>query len=141
MPVLKCDYFYSLSSLNPFPQPMASMRSFFKAVLDSSIGTLAFDRGICTGVCVNQFTEKDGAPAIVDTAQLLGSGVTDSGALCRTLYGHTLSSRSTADLVFIRNVNVVESFTILLFFHVFQCDQESEISSSLGNIHPSGHFV
>lgn len=99
------------------------------------------DCGALANVFINLFAELSGAPAIVGTAELSGASVTDSSALCMILHGHELPITSALDVVVIGSVKVDENFLSLLYYYPFHYDEESEISSTLGNMRTYGNYA
>lgn len=120
---------------------MSFKQSICESVLDSSLGTPAFDRAIRANVFLGLCLKADGSPTIFGTATLTVAGVTDSSALCMTLHGHTISSMSAMDLVVAGSINVHKNFVAVPCPFLSQYGEESEIPSTLGFIRSFEYYT
>lgn len=107
---------------------MSSQHSFFENVVGSSFDTPAFARSICKNVCVDLFAKSNGVLAIVGTAKLSSTGVTNSNALCKTHLDHVLSSTSAADPIVVGSFESHRNFSLHSYLYPLQCHEESETS-------------
>lgn len=120
---------------------MSSNQSLFEAVLGSDFRMFAFDRGIRPDVSINLSTKSNGTSTSVRTAKLSSAGVTDSRFYCRTVYGHVMSSTSEADLVVFGFARIDDNLSSILYLQPSQFGEGSEISFTLGNMHPSQYYT
>lgn len=123
-----------------FPLTISATLSFYKTILDPSFSLHVFDVDIGTDVCVNLYADWNGASVIVGIANLSGPGVTNSSALCWTHRVPAHPSTPAANLVVIRSFKENDNFASLPYPYPFQCNDKSEIPSTLSVKLPYGYF-
>lgn len=106
-------------------------QSYFEAVLRSSFGTSAIDRGICKDARVNIFLQRVNAPAIFGAAKLHGANDTGSHALRSTHRSRAVPSTSATNFVVIRSIKVVGNISSFVQFYLLQSGEGNAILSTL----------